>query len=99
MTLKPEPASSQQIDDDVVESYFGGTGGDAAAAMSMMAHQHDLPSRALNYRLSKELTTVGGWLDLVGGSGRVLDLGCGAGAWVEIFAKRYQAVIGVEGSP
>ena len=99
MTLKPEPASSQQIDDDVVESYFGGTGGDAAAAMSMMAHEHDLPSRALDYRLRKELTTVGEWLDLVGGSGRVLDLGCGAGAWVELFARRYQAVIGVERSP
>ena len=103
MTRKPEPASPQQIDDAVVESYFGGTGGAGgiadAAAMSMMAHEHNLPSSALGYRLRKELATIGEWLDLVGGSGRVLDLGCGAGAWVEIFAQRYQAVIGVERSP
>jgi len=32
-------------------------------------------------------------------SARVLDLGCGAGAWVEIFAQRYGSVIGVERSP
>ena len=103
MTIKHEPASyqqsGQQIDDAVVESYFGGTSGAAAAAMSMMAHEHNLPSSALGYRLRKELTTIGEWLDMVGGSGRVLDLGCGAGAWVEIFAQRYQAVVGVERSP
>ena len=99
MTIKPEPASHQQIDDAVVESYFGGTGGGVAAAMSMMAHEHNLPSSALSYRLRKELATIGQWLDMVDDSGRVLDLGCGAGAWVEIFAKRYQAVIGVERSP
>ncbi len=103
MTIKPEPADYQQIDDAVVESYFGGTGGlggmDGAAAMSMMAHEHNLPSSALSYRLMKEQSTIGEWLDMVGDSARVLDLGCGAGAWVEFFAKRYQAVIGVERSP
>ena len=103
MMTKPEPADPQQIDDSVVESYFGGTGGldntDGAAAMSMMAHGHNLPLSALAYRLRKELSTIGEWLDLVGDSGSVLDLGCGAGAWVEIFAQRYQAVIGVERSP
>ena len=103
MTIKPEPANYQQIDDAVVESYFGGMGGTGdtggAAAMSMMAHGHNLPSRALDYRLRKELATIGEWLDMVGDSGRVLDLGCGAGAWVEIFAQRYQSVIGVERSP
>ena len=99
MTIEPEPADHQQIDDAVVESYFGGSGGGAAAAMSMMAHGHNLPSRALGYRLRKELITIGGWLDMVDDSGSVLDLGCGAGAWVEIFAKRYKSVIGVERSP
>jgi len=103
MTIKPEPANYQQIDDAVVESYFGGSGGTdgaaGAAAMSMMAHEHNLPSRALGYRLRKELATIGEWLDMVGDSGSVLDLGCGAGAWVEIFAERYESVIGVERSP
>ena len=103
MTIKREPASPQQIDDAVVESYFGGTGGTdgmgGAAAMSMMAHGHNLPSSVLAYRLRKELATIGEWLDLVSDDGNVLDLGCGAGAWVEIFGQRYQAVIGVERSP
>ena len=99
MTMNSEPANHQQIDDAVVESYFGGTGGGTAAAMSMMAHGHNLPPGALDYRLRKELATIADWLDVVGGSASVLDLGCGAGAWVEIFAKRYQAVIGVERSP
>ncbi len=103
MTIGREPTDYQQIDDAVVESYFGGTDGTAgtagAAAMSMMAHEHNLPSGALGYRLRKELATIGEWLDMVGDSGAVLDLGCGAGAWVEIFAKRYESVIGVERSP
>ena len=103
MTINREPAGYQQIDDSVVESYFGVTGGTdgtaGAAAMSMMAHKHNLPSKALGYRLRKELATIGEWLDTVSDSGRVLDLGCGAGAWVEIFARRYQAVVGVERSP
>ena len=103
MTIGREPTDYQQIDDAVVESYFGGTGGTdgtaGAAAMSMMAHEHNLPSGALGYRLRKELATIGEWLDMVGDSGAVLDLGCGAGAWVEIFAKRYESVIGVERSP
>ena len=106
MTINPEPGSHQQIDDAVVESYFGGTGGTdgsdntaGAAAMSMMAHEHNLPASALAYRLSKELSTIGEWLDNVNESGSVLDLGCGAGAWVEHFAARYQSVIGVERSP
>ncbi len=106
MTIGREPTDYQQIDDAVVESYFGGTGGTdgtagtaGAAAMSMMAHEHNLPSGALGYRLRKELATIGEWLDMVGDSGAVLDLGCGAGAWVEIFANRYESVIGVERSP
>ena len=99
MKLKPEPANYQLIDDAVVESYFGGSDSDAAAAMSMMAHGHNLPARALGYRLGKELATIAEWLDMVGDSGSVLDLGCGAGAWVEIFAERYKSVIGVERSP
>ena len=98
MTVEREPPPGDQIDDDAVRRYFDGEGGTAAAAMSMMAHGHNLPSRAVGYRLSKELRTVGPWLDNVSKSGRVLDVGCGAGAWVEIFAQRYKSVVGVERS-
>ncbi|MCU7889679.1 MAG: class I SAM-dependent methyltransferase, partial [Candidatus Thiodiazotropha sp. (ex Lucinoma aequizonata)] len=39
------------------------------------------------------------WLGAVDEAGRVLDVGCDAGAWVEIFASCYKSVIGIESSP
>ena len=99
MTSKREKPTEPEIDDDAVKRYFEGTGGSqAAAAMSMMTHEHNLPSAAVDYRLSKEIATIQSWLEAVGYSGRVLDVGCGAGAWVEIFANRFQSVVGVERS-
>jgi len=88
----------QQIDDATVQRYFNGAGGSTAATLSMMAHEHNLPASAARYRLSQEILTIRVWLDSVYDSGRVLDVGCGAGAWVEIFAKRYKDVIGIERS-
>ncbi len=99
MALEREPSSEKQIDDDAVKRYFDGAGGTVPAAMSMMSHEHNLPSSAVGYRLSKELGTISPWLDKVAQSGRVLDVGCGAGAWVEIFANRYRSTVGVERSP
>ena len=99
MTMQPESQDQQQIDDAVVESYFDGAGGTTAASMSMMAHGHNLPGNAVAHRLAKEQHTIREWLEAVDASGRVLDVGCGAGAWVEIFANRYQSVVGIERSP
>ena len=96
--MNPESSEQQQIDDAVVESYFDGVGGTAASAMSMMAHGHNLPLNAVAHRLAIELRTISGWLNAVDRSGKVLDVGCGAGAWVEIFASRYDGVIGIERS-
>ena len=93
-----EPSCENQIDDSAVKRYFDGAAGTAPAEMSMMVHEYNLPSSAAGYRLSKELRTINPWLNAVSKSGRVLDVGCGAGAWVEIFAGRYQSVIGVERS-
>ena len=98
MAMDGEPSQENQIDDEVVERYFDGAGGTAPEAMSMMAHEHNLPPGAVAYRLSRELRTIGPWLDAVSISGRVLDVGCGAGAWVEIFANRYESAVGVERS-
>ncbi len=89
----------KQIDDATVRRYFNGAGGGTAATVSMMAHEHNLPAGAARYRLRKEIRSISDWLDEVCTSGRVLDVGCGAGAWAEIFAKRYKAVIGIEQSP
>jgi len=91
-------SDEQQIDDATVQRYFNGLGSSTAAAISMMAHEHNLPDSATRYRLSKEIRTINDWLDAVPDSGRVLDVGCGAGAWVEIFSKRYKAVLGIERS-
>ena len=66
--------------------------------VSMMAHEHNLPASAARYRQYKEMRTLNDWLNEVCSSGRVLDVGCGAGAWAEIFAKRYATVIGIEQS-
>ena len=101
MTMKQEKSETspqEQIDDAAVESYFDGSGGTTAASMSMMAHRHNLPLKAVTHRVAREQRIIGEWLDAVPDSGRVLDVGCGAGAWVEIFANRYDSVIGVERS-
>ena len=88
----------EQIDDEAVKRYFDRAGGGTAATVSMMAHEHNLPANATQYRFHKEVRTIFDWLDAVGDSGRVLDVGCGAGAWTEIFAKRFRTVIGIEQS-
>ncbi len=46
----------QQIDDATVQRYFNGAGGSTATALSMMAHEHNLPASAARYRLSREIT-------------------------------------------
>jgi SAM-dependent methyltransferase len=91
-------STDQHIDDATVKRYFDGAGGGTAATVSMMAHEHNLPASAARYRRHKEMRTIRDWINKVGDSGRVLDVGCGAGAWAEIFATRYKTVIGVEQS-
>lgn len=91
-------SAEQQIDDAAVKRYFDSTRGGTAATVSMMTHAHNLPASAARYRLHKEIRTISDWLDAVYDSGRVLDVGCGAGTWTEIFARRYKTVIGIEQS-
>ena len=91
-------STEPQIDDAAVKRYFDSARGGTAATVSMMTHEHNLPASAARYRLHKEIRTISDWLDAVLDSGRVLDVGCGAGTWTEIFAKRYKTVIGIEQS-
>ena len=90
--------TEQQIDDAAVKRYFDSARGSTASTVSMMAHEHNLPAGAARYRLHKEIRTISDWLNAVYDSGRVLDVGCGAGTWAEIFARRYKTVIGIEQS-
>jgi SAM-dependent methyltransferase len=91
-------STEQQIDDAAVKRYFDSARGGTAATVSMMTHEHNLPASAARYRLHKEIRTISDWLNAVYDSGRVLDVGCGAGTWTEIFARRYKTVIGIEQS-
>lgn len=91
-------STEQQIDDAAVKRYFDSISGGTASSVSMMAHEHNLPVCAAEYRLNKEIRTISDWLDSVCDSGQVLDVGCGAGTWTKIFAKRYKTVTGIEQS-
>ncbi len=97
-SMNQHDSTEQQIDDAVVKRYFDNARGGTAASVSMMTHEHNLPVSAARYRLYKEIRTISDWLNAVHDSGRVLDVGCGAGAWTEIFARRYKTAIGIEQS-
>ena len=97
--INHQHSTDPQINDAAVKRYFDGAGGGTTAAtVSMMAHEHNLPASAARYRLHKEVRTISDWLNAVYDSGRVLDVGCGAGNWTEIFARRYNTVVGIEQS-
>jgi SAM-dependent methyltransferase len=96
--MKHHDSAEQQIDDAAVKRYFDSSRGGTAATVSMMAHEHNLPASATRYRLNKEIQTINDWLNAVHNSGRILDVGCGAGTWTEIFARRYNTVMGIEQS-
>lgn len=90
--------AKQQINNTAVKKYFDNAQFGTAATISMMTHEFNLPPSAANYRLHKESETIYDWLAAVHHTGSVLDVGCGAGTWSEIFAERYKAVIGIEQS-
>ena len=96
--MKQHDPTKPQIDDAAVKKYFDNATGGTAATVSMMTHEFNLPASAAGYRLQKEVETIGDWLGEVNESGSVLDVGCGAGAWSEIFSRRYKTVIGIEQS-
>jgi SAM-dependent methyltransferase len=96
--MNQHDSTKPQIDDAAVKRYFDNTSSGTAATVSMMSHEHNLPASASRYRLRKEIGTISDWLNTADDSGRALDVGCGAGAWTEIFAKCYKSVIGIEQS-
>ena len=98
MTDDQPKEGKQQIDNAAIKRYFENPEGGTAATVSMMAHEHNLPASATTYRLHKEIQIASDWLNKVDGTARVLDVGCGAGTWTEIFSKRYKSVIGIEQS-
>jgi SAM-dependent methyltransferase len=63
-----------------------------------MAHEQGLPQSCLDDRFALEREVVDRWFADLGSESAVLDLGCGSGAWTELFAQRYRRVVGIEQS-
>ena len=87
-----------QLNNSAIKRYFDDTTRGGATSVSMMTHEYNFPTSAATYRLRKEQRTIRNWLNDVDSSGSVLDVGCGAGSWMEVFAKRYIRVIGIDQS-
>lgn len=96
MKISPNPGA--RVDTAAVRRYFDRAGGGNAASAGFMAHAQNLPRDAVNHRLVHEQWIIRDWLEAVPPGGNVLDLGCGAGVWTEIFARRFARVIGMEHS-
>jgi len=80
-----------------VRAYWEEAAQDAESA-SYMAHEQGLPSDCVEHRFALERAVVDRWFAGLGPTSSVLDLGCGAGAWTELFAQRYGRVVGVDTS-
>ncbi|PCJ66699.1 MAG: hypothetical protein COA58_04360 [Bacteroidetes bacterium] len=107
MRQNPEPTimiddqsneDEHQLNNRAIKRYFEKTNKGSASSVSMMTHEYNFPTSAATYRLRKEQRTLRKWLDGIDSSGSVLDVGCGSGSWMEIFAKRYNRVIGIDQS-
>ncbi|MEO9140157.1 MAG: methyltransferase domain-containing protein [Jatrophihabitans sp.] len=68
-------------------------------AASYMAHEQGLPAACVTHRFGLECEVVDRWFAELGPAAAVLDVGCGAGAWTEHFARRFGRVVGIDGSP
>ncbi|MET0629000.1 MAG: class I SAM-dependent methyltransferase [Acidimicrobiia bacterium] len=88
-----EPA----LDYEVVRSYWEDAA-EAAEFASYMAHEQGLPRSCVEHRFALEQTVVERWFAGLGADAAILDVGCGAGAWTELFAQQYGRVVGVEAS-
>lgn len=85
----------QRLDYEAVHRYWDGAASSAAAA-SYMAHEQGLPQACVDYRFAREQATVESWFSNLTSASAVLDVGCGAGAWTALFARRYRRVVGIE---
>lgn len=86
-----------RLDYEVVRAYWEEAAHDPESA-SYMAHEQGLPSGCVEHRFALERAVIDRWFATLGPTASVLDVGCGAGAWTELFAQRYGRVVGVDAS-
>ncbi|MGH9077782.1 MAG: class I SAM-dependent methyltransferase [Acidimicrobiales bacterium] len=92
-----DPAEDRHLDYARVRAYWEEAAREPDAA-SYMAHEQGLPPACVEHRFALERAVVDLWFADLGPRSAVLDAGCGAGAWTELFAQRYRRVVGVDAS-
>ncbi|MGH9087550.1 MAG: class I SAM-dependent methyltransferase [Acidimicrobiales bacterium] len=90
-------SEEHRLDYELVRSYWEEAALEADSA-SYMAHEQGLPRSCVEHRFALEQVVVERWFARLGPAASVLDVGCGAGAWVELFTQRYRRVVGVDSS-
>ena len=93
----PDDEVEDGLDYDAVRAYWE-EAADEAESASYMAHDQGIPQDCMEHRFALEQEVVGRWFTALGPTASVLDVGCGAGAWTELFAQRYGRVVGVDAS-
>ena len=81
-------AEADGLDYEAVRAYWEEAAEDAESA-SYMAHEQGLPPSCVEHRFALERAVVDRWFADGRTRPRLLDVGCGAGAWTELFAQRY----------
>jgi len=95
--MHSERGADDNLDYDAVRSYWDDAAAEADSA-SYMAHDQGLPRDCIEHRFALEQAVIDRWFATLGPTAAVLDIGCGAGAWTELFAQRYAHVVGVDAS-
>jgi len=90
-------SEGHRLDYELVRSFWEEAAHEAESA-SYMAHEQGLPRGCVEHRFALERAVVDRWFAGLGPTASVLDVGCGAGAWTELFAQRYGRVVGVDAS-
>jgi len=89
--------ADHRLDYEEVRAYWEAAAQQAESA-SYMAHEQGLPRGCVEHRFALERAVIDRWFAGLGPTDSVLDVGCGAGAWTELFAQRYGRVVGVDAS-
>lgn len=90
-------SEGHHLDYELVRSFWEEAAHDAESA-SYMAHEQGLPRDCIEHRFALERVVIDRWFAGLGPTASVLDVGCGAGAWTELFAQRYGRIVGVDAS-